>query len=63
MVRALRRQQFKTLGDQHKIGDHLTKSLEDSEKLRRKYIAAKRHYEDKVKLQQVHICTYVRRCT
>ena len=32
VVRALRRQQFIMLGDQHKIGDHLTKSLEDSEK-------------------------------
>jgi hypothetical protein len=48
VLRALRRQQIKTFTDQQRIGDDLSKSLEDTEKLRRKYFAARKYYEDKL---------------
>ncbi|XP_065887701.1 centrosomal protein of 128 kDa-like [Dysidea avara] len=47
-VRAVKRQQFKMFDDQYKFGDDLSQSLEDTEKLRRKYMKAKRFYEEKV---------------
>ena len=48
-VRVLRRQQVKVLDDQQRFGDNLSRSLEDTEKLRRKYAKARKFYEDKVR--------------
>ena len=59
MLRALRRQQVKVFTDQQRIGDDLNKSLEDTEKLRRKYIAARKYYEDKVNMCMHNIHMYV----
>ena len=47
-VHVLRRQQVKVLDDQQRWGDNLSQSLEDTEKLRRKYAKARKYYEDKV---------------
>ena len=36
------------MDDQQRFGDSLSRSLEDTEKLRRKYTKARKFYEDKV---------------
>ena len=54
-VRVLRRQQVKTLDDQQRFGDSLSRSLEDTEKLRRKYTKARKFYEDKVRTCSTYI--------